>query len=182
MTKKTESEGTSPMKMKRNPDPKSQDPVPTPPTPSASSATVGGQFTPCLARQRIDHIQYAQVSPDTFPGIARLSPDLSVLQRGQGVRNGVDLNMVHFQQVIKDCYVYHCKETGELLQFTHSNGQHGVRLVELPIQRLERGRLNPNVSKCLDTMLSVCKEYYDGDGDVEDDIFDHLIDYLLKRY
>ncbi len=88
--------------------------------------------------------------------------------------------MVHFQRVIKHCYTY-CKETGESLQFTHSNGKHGVRLVELPIQRLERGRLTPNASRCLDAMLSVCEEYCDVDSDVEDDIFDHLIDYLLKR-
>ena len=96
------------------------------------------------------------------------------------MRNVVDLNMIHFQQVIKDCYKY-CKETGEPLQFMHSNGQHGVRLVELRLQRLEKGRLNPNVSKCSDMMLSVCKEYYDGDDNDEDDLFDHLIDYLLKR-
>jgi len=67
MTKKTESEGTSPIKMKHNPDPESQDPVPTPSTPSASSTTVGVQITP-LARNGIDHVQYAKVSPDTFPG------------------------------------------------------------------------------------------------------------------
>ncbi len=56
-----------------------------------------------------------------------------------------------------------------------------MRLVELPIQRLEKGRLNPNASRCLDAMLSACKEYCDIDGDDEDDIFEHLIDYLLKR-
>ncbi len=82
--------------------------------------------------------------------------------------------------MIKDCYTY-CKLTGESLQFTHSNVKHGVRLVELPIHRLERGRLTPNASRCLDAMLFVCEEYCDVDSDIEDDIFDHLIDYLLKR-
>ena len=181
MKKNPEAKDTSPIKLTRNPDPESQDQAPTPPTPSASS-DVCGQFSPFSRPDCIDHTQSApaQVSPDKFPGLVRLSPDLHVLQRGQGMCNGVDLNMVHFQQVIKDCYTY-CKETGEALQFMHSNGQHGVRLVELPIERLEKGRLNPNLSRCLHAMLSVCKEYCDVDGDVEDDIFEHLIDYLLKR-
>jgi hypothetical protein len=178
-TKNEAEDNISPIKMKRNPDPESPDPAPTPPTPSSSS-NIGDQSTPLASQERIDHTQSAQVSPDKFPGIAKLSPDLCMLQRGQGLCNGADLNMVHFQQVIKDCYTY-CKETGQSLQFTHSNGKHGVRLVELPIQRLERGRLTPNASRCLDAMLSVWEEYCDVDSDVEDDIFDHLIDYLLKR-
>ncbi len=95
MKKNPEAKDTSPIKLTRNPDPESQDPAPIPSTPSASS-NVGGQFTPPS--------RPAQVSPDKFPGLARMSPDLHVLQRGQGMCNGVDLNMVHFQQVIKDCY------------------------------------------------------------------------------
>jgi hypothetical protein len=108
-----------------------------------------------------------------------LSPELCVLQPGHGMCNKVDHNMVPFQQAIKDCFTY-CKETREPLQFQHSNGQHRVRFVELPIQRFDKGRLQPNAFKCIEEMLSVCEEY-DDNGDADDDIFDQLIDYLLKH-
>jgi hypothetical protein len=76
---------------------------PCPPTPSVTStSTVGSQFT--TPGPRLDQAQSTQaVTPDRFPGLAKLSPDLCVLQCGDGLRNGVNLNMIHFQQVINDC-------------------------------------------------------------------------------
>ncbi len=100
------------------------------------------------------------------------------VQHGEGLRNGVDLNMIHFQQVINYCATY-CKLTGEPLQFLHIHGQSGVRLVELPIRRCDTGILKPNVFKCIEEMLSVCEEY-DNNSDADDDIFDQLLDYHFK--
>jgi hypothetical protein len=127
------------------------------PTPSVTS-TVGSQFTtpgPCFDQAQSTQ---AAVTPERFPGLAKLSPYLCVLQCGEGLRNGFDLNMIHFQQVINDCATY-CKLTGAPLQFLHSHGQSGVRLVELTIQRCDTGILKPNEFKCIEEMLSVCEEY-----------------------
>jgi hypothetical protein len=141
---------------------------PCPPTPSVTS-TVGSQFTffgPHLDQARSTQ---AAVTLDRFPGLAKLSPDLCVLQHGEGLCNGVDLNMVHFQQVINDCATY-CKLTGEPLQFLHSHSQSGVRLVELNIRRCDTGILKPNIFKCIEEMLSVCEEY-DNNSNADDDIY-----------
>ncbi len=101
-----------------------------------------------------------------------------MLQRGEDLRNGIDLNMIHFQQVINDFATY-CKLTGEPLKFLHSHGQSGVRLVELPIQRCDTGILKPNVFKCIEEMLSVCEEY-DNNSNADDNILEQLLDYLFK--
>ncbi len=150
---------------------------PCPPPPSVTS-TVGSQFT--TPGPRLDQARSTQaaVTPDGFPGLAKLSPNLCVLQCGEGLCNGINLNMIHFQQVINDCATY-CKLTGEPIQFLHSHGQSGVRLVELPIQRCDTGILKPNVFKCIEEMLSVCEEY-DNNSDADDNIFNQLLDYLFK--
>jgi hypothetical protein len=55
---------------------------PCPPTPSLTS-TVGSQFT--TPRPHVDQARSIKVvTPDRFPGLAKLSPELCVLRCGEG--------------------------------------------------------------------------------------------------
>jgi hypothetical protein len=113
--------------------------------------------------------------PNQFSALSSVSPN--ALQRGKRVVNGVDLDLQLFQGMIHDSVKY-CDMHSEPLQFQYSNGQHGVRLIKLPMSKGKDGRVTPNIQKCVDEMLTVVSEDFKDDAD--DIVVDMLLDYLLQ--
>jgi hypothetical protein len=124
-----------------------KEPILTPPIPNTPSPTTR---TP--------------TDPNQFPALSSISPN--ALHRGKRVVNGVDLDLQLFQGMIHDSVKY-CDMHSEPLQFQYSNGQHGVRLIKLPMSKGKDGRVTPNIQKCVDEMLSaVSEDFKDDENDI----------------
>ena len=117
----------------------------------------------------------ACVTPENYPGLAHLSPNLDLLRRGEGI-NGVDLHKQLYQQVLQDFSKY-SKRTGEPLEFQYFNGGHGERLILLPLSRNKAGTVKPVVNKCIDELLNACNN-----EEENDEVFDLLFNYLHKHH
>jgi len=117
----------------------------------------------------------ACVTPENYPGLAHLSPNLDLLRRGEGI-NGVDLHKQLYQQVLQEFSKY-SKCTGEPLEFQYFNGGHGERLIPLPLSRNMAGTVKPVVNKCIDELLNACNN-----EEENDEVFDLLFNYLHKHH
>ena len=117
-----------------------------------------------------------------FPSLSRCYPE--VFHRGRNIIGGVggiDLDFQLLQSIMSECVAL-CKRFGEPVQYMHSNGMDGVRLLELPV-KLSKDSTNvrPNINRFIDKQLLPAININSESEEFNNDITEVLLDYLTEK-
>ena len=112
-----------------------------------------------------------------FPALSKYYPE--VFHHGRNFIGEIDLD---FQLLIISETVALCKMKKEPLQYMHSNGKHGVRLIELPITLSKDGtEVQPNINRFLDEQLLPAININTEKEKAKNDITEVLLEYLMDN-
>ena len=114
-----------------------------------------------------------------FPALSKYYPE--VFHRGRNVQGGVDLDFQLLQSIISESVAL-CKMKDEPLQYMHSNGRQGTRLIELPITlSKDRTEVQPNINRFIDEQLLPAININTAKEKADNDITGVLLDYLTDK-
>ena len=108
-----------------------------------------------------------------FPCLAKMAP--GVTNRGERIVAGIDLDRQWMEGMLRES-VQVAEQHNEPLQYTHENGKHAVRLLQLPMSKDNEGKVKPNIKKCMDQLLDVVGNEY------KDEVVDLLLEYLITKH